>query len=161
MRSHGHTLIELLLVLTVLTILAGIAVPVFAGLRADLQLTTAADSLLQAAHQARIAALTRGTTTRLCPAAADGRCLASLRPATGWALWTLEAVPVLLRHTRLPPGVLLQATRTTAQWYALPRAATTITLTLCDVAARGRLQQVVISETGRPRLLRPATRGCG
>lgn len=160
MPARGHTLIELLLVLTLLAILAGSAIPAFAGLRADLQLSTAADSLLQGAHQARLAALTRGTATRLCLADDSGLCLTRTVPAPGWALWTLDAIPVLLRQGRLPQGTRLQASRTAALWYPLPRSGTTITFTLCDIAARGRVQQVVVSETGRPRLLRGAARGC-
>jgi type IV fimbrial biogenesis protein FimT len=161
MRADGHTLIELLLVMSLLAILAGITVPGFAALRADLQLATTADRLLQSAHQARTAALTRGVATRLCLADANGHCLTRPANAPGWATWTLDSVPVLLRHDRLAPGTQLLATRTAATWYPLPRSGTTLTLTLCDVAARGRAHQVIISETGRPRLQRLTTRGCG
>jgi type IV fimbrial biogenesis protein FimT len=161
MRADGHTLIELLLVMSLLAILAGVTVPGFAVLRTDLQLATTADRLLQSAHQARTAALTRGVATRLCLADDNGHCLTRPASAPGWATWTLDAVPVLLRHDRLTPGTQLLATRAAATWYPLPRSGTTLTLTLCDVAARGRAQQVIISETGRPRLQRLTTRGCG
>jgi prepilin-type N-terminal cleavage/methylation domain-containing protein len=161
MPARGHTLIELLLVLALLAMLAGASVPAFVGLRADLQLSTAAGSLLQSAHQARLAALTRGTATRLCAADDSGRCLSRLAPASGWAAWTDDAAPVLLRHTRLPQGLRLLGTRAAALWYPLPRSGTTLTFTLCDMAARGHARQVVISETGRPRLQRLTARGCG
>lgn len=161
MLPRGHTLIELLLVLTLLAALAGIAIPTFTALRCDLQLGTAADSLLQASHQARLAALTRGARVRLCLADDSGHCLSRLAAGSGWATWTDDAAPVLLRHTRLPQGLRLLGTRAAALWYPLPRSGTTLTFTLCDMAARGRVQQVVISETGRPRLQRLTARGCG
>ena len=160
MPARGHTLIELLLVLALLAMLASASVPAFVGLRADLQLSSAADSLLQSAHQARLGALTRGMATRLCLADDTGLCLTRPVPATGWALWTVDAIPVLLRHRRLPQGMRLLGTRAAALWYPLPRSGTTLTFSLCDVAARGRVQQVVISETGRPRLVRGTARGC-
>jgi len=160
MRALGHTLVELLVVMATLALLAGIAVPTLVDWRHTLLLTTAADPLLQAAHQARLIALTQGQPVRLCLADAQGQCLLRARAASDWAVWRDAPAPQLLRHQRLPSPLQLHATRTASTWFGTPQAGTTATFTLCDISGRARSRQVVISQTGRPRLQPLASRGC-
>lgn len=161
MRTVGHTLVELLVVMAMLALLAGIAVPALVHWRQALLVTAAADPLLQAAHQARLIALTHGQPVRLCLADAQGRCLARALSAGDWAVWRDAPSPHLLRHQRLPAPLRVQATRTASTWYGTPQAGTTATFTVCDGSGKARSRQVVISQTGRPRLQSLAGRGCG
>ena len=161
MRPVGHTLVELLVVLAVLALLAGFAVPTLVHWRHALLLAAAGDPLLQAAHQARLIALTQGQPVRLCLANAQGQCLARAQSATDWAVWRDAPSPHLLHHQRLPAPLRLHATRTASTWFGTPQAGTTATFTLCDSSGRARSRQVVISQTGRPRLQPLAVRGCG
>lgn len=160
MHRNGHTLVELLVVMATLALLAGIAVPALVDWRHAVLLAAASDPLLQAAHQARLIALTQGQSVRLCLADAQGQCLARAQSASDWAIWRDEPSPQLLRHQRLPAPLRLHATRAASTWFPTPQTGTTATFTLCDNTSRARSRQVVISQTGRPRLQPLARRGC-
>ena len=66
-RSHGFTLIELMVTLTIAAILMFLAVPSFVSYQKNTQLTSAANSLLAANNAARGEALKRGMSVIVVP----------------------------------------------------------------------------------------------
>lgn len=155
--STGYSLPELLLVLCLAAVLAFVAVPGFGVVRDEWELRIATQAVLGGLSEARLGALTRQGEGRLCPSA-DGRsCSAG---ASGFRVTAGEgAAEAVLRIASLPPAVRLSANRAAATYYAWPRAALPVTLTLCATRQRARSRQIVVSQTGRPRVERAA--GCG
>jgi type IV fimbrial biogenesis protein FimT len=142
-----------LLTISLLAVLLGLALPSLRALQARTALATASNQLLLALNLARSAAITRGQQTTLCLNDAGGRCLPTAGTAAlGYALQVEGPQPALLRRERLPPGLRLTATRSQIIYYPWPRAGTTVTFTLCDTGERVPARQVIVSQTGRPRV---------
>jgi len=158
-RSAGFSLLELLVSLALLALLATLAAPSFLALRANAAAGAAANQLLLALYRARSTALTRGVATDLCLADAAGACL-SQGTARGYRVFLRGASNAPLEQQRLAAGLTLSATRYSLTYWPWPRAGTTVTFTLCDARAPAAARQVIVSQTGRPRVQRSAARYC-
>ncbi|MET0292828.1 MAG: GspH/FimT family protein [Steroidobacteraceae bacterium] len=148
----GHTLPELLAALALLGILLSLAVPSFAELRTEWSLRAATRLVLTGLAEARLAALTTGEGMRLCPSADGQRCADG--PASGLLVQSNAAGESPLRSLMLPRRVALSANRPAVAYHPWPRTASPVTVTLCIVPARLRSRQLVVSETGRVRVIK-------
>lgn len=117
-RAIGYTLIEMMVVLTVVAVLAAIAVPALSTTVKNTRLTGATNDLLASVTRARTEALKQQLPTAVCftanPTAATPSC--DYAAARGWIVfvdtngdWAVEAgEPILERHATLDPSVTVK-----------------------------------------------------
>ena len=160
MRKHGFTLLELLVAMAIGAILLALAAPGMAHQRAAAAVRTASSQALAALQLGRRIALARGQNVTVCPSPDGVTC--------GWGgrQWLLfanspggtdrrrDATDDLLRQWELPAGVFVTGTRGYADFQPRPEAATTVTFRFCHPGAPNAGIAIVISQTGRPRVVR-------
>lgn len=110
-RQRGFTLIELIVVMVIIGIAAGIAIPSFRGFTNSTNATTAANDLVSALNLARSEAVTRGRNVTVCKSANQTACTTSGNWAQGWIVFvdvdgdgTVDAGDTLLRVYSGPKG---------------------------------------------------------
>lgn len=165
--DRGLSLTELLVALSIAAILGLVALPSLGDLATNSRMVTQANALLAALHQTRSRALTRNEPWTLCLTDDGRRCKTGRAGfARGWRMVPLAetdqedpdstAIAGLVGVTSalMPPDLVLHGSRFQMTFWPYSRSGTTSTLTLCSASpsASGRSRQIVISQTGRPRL---------
>lgn len=170
----GITLIELCMALAIASLLAGLAAP---GLRESLRdsaIRSAAYDLMAAIQQVRSSSIVEARPGFLCLTAATDACTPSANDrSTGWRTYlqsggrpsgAAETVPgtqgMALASRQLPAGLSLRATRDPLRFLPGALAASTGTLTICDDARLVPARKIIISNTGRARLVRGVRAEC-
>lgn len=153
---RGYTLIETLIVIAVIGILVGIALPSFSALVADTRRAATVNGLVTALHHARHASVTRARPTRVCPEGGD-RCGDDW--ADGWLVFveppgwrTGQPVPepsVLYRFGAVHGTLTLASNRAAYRFRPFRARSTNGTLLVCPAGRPGRA--VVIAPSGRVR----------
>ncbi|WEN16849.1 GspH/FimT family pseudopilin [Rhodanobacter sp. AS-Z3] len=91
--QRGFTLVELLVTLTIATILMMIAVPSFKNLTLSNRLTTSANDIVHAINVARMEAIKRNASTQLCSNSSSANSSSDLGAACGdetGAVWATK-----------------------------------------------------------------------
>lgn len=118
--GRGFTLIELVVTITVLAILTGLAAPSLVDFMRRNHVTSQSNEFLGALRLARTTAITRGTVVSICPtlnAALDNpECAASADFSTGYLVYTSKAIDTayaagdeLIKASQAAPSVSLLA----------------------------------------------------
>src|SRR5262245_60959819 len=84
----GFTLLELMIALTVLGILLGLAVPGFREFTRQNRVTAAQNDLATAINLTRSEALRRSTPTSLCASADGASCASAANWGSGWIVFS-------------------------------------------------------------------------
>jgi type IV fimbrial biogenesis protein FimT len=158
MRLRGFTLLELLCVLSIAAVLAGLAVPSWRQPLAAAAVRAASGQALSGLALARRTALATGRTVTLCLTPDLNRCDLTGREwmlfsnEDGGSVAQREPREALLRRWPLPHDVRVSGTRAYAWYLPQPRSAATVTFNFCHPQAPAIRRSVIVSQTGRPRV---------
>jgi type IV fimbrial biogenesis protein FimT len=160
--EHGLSSLELLCVLAVVSIVAVFAAPGLRALRQQAALVTSANTLLGHLHYARGLAILRNSPAVLCLSADGRQCAArTTQPLVAWLVFLnldrdapprVDAGEPVTRATQLAAGVRMSATRLAVTYWPVSRAGTTATFTLCVAEPAANARDIIVSQSGRPRL---------
>jgi type IV fimbrial biogenesis protein FimT len=159
--SRGVTLIELCFGLTIVAILTALAVPSFREAMRAGAVRSATLELLAGVQQTRASSIVEARPGTLCLSGAAGECLRGNGPASSWQAFLKAGdrrLPLAART--LPAGVLLRASRPQLEFWPDAFAASTITLTICDIQGVAPSRAIVVSQSGRVRLGAATDAGC-
>lgn len=166
--KSGFTLYELLLTISLVVIIIGLAVPSFAAIIANGRLRAEVNALFGAIHLARKESIMRRSVVSICPSTDGARCTAGLDWSDGWIMFNNRdrdeppavdpGEPLLLVH-RTGRRVTISANRRGFTLRATELRATNGTIVVCDPAGRVTPRALVVSYTGRPRVALANTRG--
>lgn len=156
-RLQGHTLVELLAVVGLVAVLAGLSVPAFRELAANLRRDERIRELRNTLLLARAEALARGVPVVVCPGALA--CTANAPWSAGWLAYADSAPPraqrsrgePLLARVSAHDGVTVRANREAIEFQPTAVAATTATFEFCDWRGARAARALVVSRTGRVR----------
>lgn len=154
----GFTLVELMVVLVIVAVLLGIALPAFSVLSLRTKLKSYANEMVASVYLARSEAIKRNARMTLCIAkpAAD-ECEGSGSWEQGWVLMDPNET-VIKRYQALSSGVVLYETATTPvhtmTFEPTGVSNTTATFVICQNAPEDGIEEklVSVSLTGRPRV---------
>ena len=160
---RGVTLFELCTTLSIVSILAAVAVPGFSHLQRSSARTAAVNDFMHSIHFARSEAIKRGGVTAICRTVDGERCGSSTDTwSTGWLVFVntdrdqpahLDAGEEILRRYDGWAGGVITSNREAFSFRPTTQLGVNGTITFCD--ARGDLanaRAVIISHTGRPRV---------
>lgn len=168
--QHGVSLVELLFVVAILAILAGVALPATGTLRANAQQQNARSELTVALNQARIRAIHAHTSVVACPSDDGLQCSGGTNWHHGWLVFEDrnrngrldEDETVIVQQQAQPAGqVIVSSTGRTRVRYRHDGSASgsNVTFTFCDQRGADHASSIVINNAGRIRKGRPTPHG--
>ena len=160
--APGFALVEALVVVAIVAICLGFAVPTLRDARLGAQQAREVASWVQSIHLARAEAIKRNAVVSICPSA-DGRTCAS--GSTDWAdgrivFANLNAEQPPVRSTDEPivrayAGWINGRITANRDWFsfrAFGQSGITATIVFCDARGVTAARAVILSQAGRPRV---------
>lgn len=176
--NAGFSLIELLIALSVMAILVGVAIPAYSTMLTSHRLTSQSNAFLSTLHLARSEAIKRNGRVVVCKSASGESCAASGDWEQGWIVFhdinnnasLDDGEDMLRRGEALDERFVMTGNSHVAAYVSYTPLGLTKktsgafqagTITLCQPAASGGdARQVVISITGRPRIQKTTATSC-
>lgn len=156
----GFSVFELMLVITIASVIASLGWPSLAKTVARVNLRIEINALYHALHQARRESIKRNRYVALCKTTDGARCDPNLDWHAGWMIFVDEDQDyppqrdlgeTLISLHRPKKTVTLQANRNAFVVRTVRRRTTNGTFVACDIAGRVAPLALVLSYTGRPR----------
>lgn len=172
-KQPGFTLIELMITVSIVGILASIAIPNYQTLILNNRMSTQANDFMAAIGLARSEAIKRGTRVSLCKSTNNTSCVTSGNWAQGWIVFTdgstvgtKDGTDVILQvHGPLDGSTSFSGSGNTVNYIAYGASgygtALAGTVSLCPpspAAVVGR--DIVITNTGRAHVSKPPATAC-
>lgn len=160
-NAKGLTIIELLVVLSVIAILVTIGVPAMAGLVAESRITAKSNLLMSHVQYARHSAIILRTQVVACPSLDQLHCSGDNRWDRGWIVFIDrnnngrpdDAGDVLRVIAPEPQLLMHSAGRTRVRFQPSGSAfGTNLTIRVCDPSGRAKPRAVIVSNPGRARV---------
>ena len=161
-KSAGTTLMELLTSLTIVAIVATLAVPSFRTLHLDGRRTAVVNGFLHSLFLARSEAIKRGRVVTVCRSG-DGRSCdyGAADWNIGWMVFVnsdgddppvRDAREDVIAHSGAWPGGSITSNRRAYSFRPMAQAVVNGTIVFCDVRGSAQARAIIISHTGRPRV---------
>lgn len=157
-RRSGVTLIELMVVIAIVAILAGMAAPSLDSALMAGKLRSYANELVAGSFLARGEAIKRNTVVTMC-VSTDGTTCTTGGWEQGWIV--LAGTDVLMRHQATSTGYRMTGTVSSVTFQPTGFGAQAATITACRASPLGDQERVVrISTTGRAAVTKTTTGTC-
>lgn len=157
---RGFSLLELCVGLALVAILTSLSVPSFREAQRATAVRTATWELMTGLQQTRGSAIVESRPGVLCLTDAAGNCGGG-DGADGWRAFVEIGTGTRTVASRtLPAGIAVRGNRDRIRFSERALAASTATLTICDVQGVARPRAIVISQNARARFATPAAGAC-
>ena len=160
-REHGFTLVELMIVLVVMAVLLGIAVPSMTQFTFSGKLRSYSNEIVASALLARSEAIKRNQEVRLCVPNSTATDCASGSWEAGWIVITEDDV-VLHRQQAITDGFKIIGDVDSIAFAASGVGTTVATLKVCRATPSlgDQESEVTVSATGRTAVERKSSSSC-
>lgn len=148
----GVTLLELLITLSVISILLSLAAPSFKNLIAEVRLASVADELYSSLQLARTEAVKRAIKVEICPSVDGSSCLIGNNWNSGWMVWYATGgggIEVLRVKASLSPGVQISSTVSEVEFESVGQASAEADIQVSIVGDSAQSRRICLFPSGQ------------